>query len=151
MNDSTVIDIWNRASDGMGVGQLGKGDRALGALLLAHGLIMNGGVFDAVTIMTQDDFTKTISRFKFSREAIGEYHFFDEALAGYGFFGLGAISELLVRAKDLLNTEEDIGSLEAFFDSEYQRILPNDISLFSIYEKCLVDTPHEFAALVKNY
>ena len=50
MNKATQI--WNRALADYGLAGPALGDRALAAMLLAHGLVMNGGVLHAVEIAT---------------------------------------------------------------------------------------------------
>lgn len=59
--------VWNRACGGTEQ-NLRDGDRALAALLLVHGYIMNGGVGHAVTDLPADEL--------------------DAGIRGYEFFGL---------------------------------------------------------------
>jgi hypothetical protein len=134
MKASSAVCVWNRATDCKGCEQLSRGDRALAALLLAHGHIMNGGVFDTIENIESEDFAETIQR-----------DAFDKALAGYEFFGLGAVSELLLRARELLRANADIESLEASMDSEYETIVPDDSFLFSAFERRCVSNPGDFA------
>jgi hypothetical protein len=136
MTPSTAVAVWNRALDAYrGCENLGRGDRALAALLLAHGQVMNGGVFHTIETMQRDDLADF-----FRKDAL------DKAVAGYEFFGLGAVGGLLARAKDLLLKGADIGALEASIDSEYERIIPDDSFLFSAFERYFVDNPSDFAA-----
>jgi hypothetical protein len=123
--------IGNRAEHHQSESPLAKGDRALTAVLRAHGLVMNGGVFNSVEVMTRDEF--------------------NEALGGYRFFGLSEVSELLARAFVLVQREgADIGSQEQSFDAEYERLIPDDSFLFSVFEKYLQAQPADFASTLAS-
>jgi hypothetical protein len=67
--------IWNRATLKSGGSVRCAGDTALAALLLAHGLIMNGGVEHALECMSQSELLA--------------------ALAGYRYFGLERAAQAL--------------------------------------------------------
>lgn len=125
MEERIADRIWNRAALHQNEGALEIGDRALMALLRAHGLIMNGGVLNSVEVMTREEF--------------------DRALWGYRFFRLSEITELLTRAIALVRGEgAEIGPHEQWFDAEYERIIPQDSFLFAIFEKHLQDKPADF-------
>jgi hypothetical protein len=52
---STADRVWNRAALDAGGSPPREGDRALAALLLAHGMIMNGGVDHAVEALSAEE------------------------------------------------------------------------------------------------
>lgn len=97
--------IWNRACEGGGLNPC-NGDRALAALLKAHGHAMNGGVLHAV-------------------ECLGALELAD-AESGFRFFGLGAVADLLTRARKVLEAAQDLESYEAQLDHEYATLIPDD-------------------------
>jgi hypothetical protein len=72
--------IWNRACLDSGGPSPGKGDRALVALLRAHGLVMNGGVVHALASLSAEERS--------------------EAIAGFRYFGLLQAAEALSQAWD---------------------------------------------------
>jgi hypothetical protein len=74
--------VWNRAALESGGPHARPGDRALAALLLAHGLAMNGGVEHAIETM-------------FSHE-------FAAAISGYEFFSMPQVARLLQRIAEEL-------------------------------------------------
>ena len=69
--------VWNRAALDSGGSNPRDGDQALAALLLAHGLVMNGGVRHACSSLGPE-----------------ELH---AAVSGYRFFGFEEIATLLKR------------------------------------------------------
>jgi hypothetical protein len=85
---------------------------------------MNGGAFHAVDIMDRREF--------------------DDAIAGYQFFGLTDITVLLAKARDLLHESVDIEEHEALLDCEYASIIPNDSFLFSVFERYFNGHPGDF-------
>jgi hypothetical protein len=119
--------IWNRAALNDSSMMVAKGDRALSALLHLHGLIMNGGVLNALEILEPKQL--------------------NDAIAGYEFFGLKSITLLLSKAKDILDRSIDLDTQEALLDSEYASIIPDDSFLVSIFERYLRDNPSDFAPL----
>lgn len=127
MDLSITAIIWNRAAVNEECEQLARGDCALSALLRLHGLIMNGGVINAVEVMEQDEF--------------------NNAVASYQFFGLDAVSKLLMQVKKLLSKDAEIEPVEALMDSEYQKIIPDDSFLFSLFEKYYFAHPDDFSKL----
>jgi hypothetical protein len=104
-----------------------QGDHALVAILRMHGSIMNGGVINATEILEEDAFVATLS--------------------SYQFFGFESVSDLLVRARKLQCTGSDVGSQEAFFDSEYNKAIPDDSFLFSVFERYYAVSPGDFASI----
>jgi hypothetical protein len=148
MNKTTQV--WNRALDDYGLASSASGDHALAAMLLAHGLVMSGGVLDAVEIMDESQLAAAIS--------------------GYRFFGFDQVAALLLRTKEildagtddpkemerfavgpveivLLETDEHLGDLEPQLDLEYQGYIPDDSALFERFERHLAAHPGDFAGL----
>jgi hypothetical protein len=118
--------IWNRACEGGGE-EPRIGDRALSNLLGAHGLAMNGGVLHAVECLTPPELT--------------------DAADGYRFFDLDSVAELLVRARKLLEADEDLELHEAALDKEYARLVPEDSFLVIRFERRLDAHPEDFGPL----
>jgi len=129
MDEHLAVVIWNRAAGGATAGSLKDGDRSLAALLQAHGLIMNGGVLNAVEVMQQEEFRS--------------------AVAGYDYFELHGVSHLLRQARALVQRgeEEEIESHEAMFDADYRAIIPDDSALFRLFEERLRARPSDFASV----
>jgi hypothetical protein len=148
MNKATQI--WNRALDDYGLERSSLGDNALAAMLLAHGLAMNGGVLHAVEVMDEAQLAA--------------------AKTGYRFFGLEPVADLLSRAKDalgcetgdslerercavgdidvvLLEEDDYLSVLEPQMDSEYARYIPDDSALFERFERQLAANPDDFTGL----
>ena len=124
MNHDLLTAIWNRAaSDSRGM--QARGDRALSALLHAHGLVMNGGVLNAVEMLSDQQF--------------------DAAVAGYRFFGIEGVGDLLTHAKADLQSADDVGSKEQSFAVEYSRYVPSDSFLFAAFERRVLAQPTDFA------
>ena len=103
------------------------GDRALADLLHAHGLAMNGGVLQAVECMTAKEQS--------------------DAEAGYKYYGLDTVEQLLSRARRIFEAGEDLGNHKQRLDGEYAHLIPSDIILFERFEKRLKFTPSDFAPL----
>jgi hypothetical protein len=120
-----AIIIWNRAATDNGGAEPARGDRMLAALLYSHGLVMNGGVVHAVEIMQDTELAN--------------------AMAGYRFFSLASVADLLARAKMLFQSNSDFGRHEASFDAEYARYIPSDSRLCELFERYFADNPLDFA------
>jgi hypothetical protein len=82
----------------------------LSALLLAHGLTMNGGVVHATEAMTREER--------------------DAATSGYRFFGYGRVAELFA-ASDAWSHEEE---RELRLNAAYAAEIPDDESLYRQFE-----------------
>jgi hypothetical protein len=147
---SKATQVWNRACADNGLANPTAGDHALAAMLLAHGLVMNGGVLDAVEIMDERQLAA--------------------AIAGYRFFGFDQVADLLSQTKEFLKAgtadpnelerftingvevvllEEDnhLGDLEPQLDLDYHGHIPDDSSLFKRFERHLATNPGDFACL----
>ena len=114
-------EIWNRAALEMGGPKPEVGDSALSALLLLHGMAMNGGISHAVEVLSAAEF--------------------DSALDGYRFFGLHDVVELLVGA-----AFADDGGFEKL-DEMYGRFIPSDSTLSDAFEAKFAASPLSFAPL----
>ncbi|MHB9081794.1 MAG: DMP19 family protein [Pirellulaceae bacterium] len=117
--------IWNRAAMENGGTNPGRGDRALAALLHAHGIAMNGGVLHAAELLSDDELA--------------------DAQSGYRFFGFSAVAEVLARARGLLHDEVDLGRCERELDGEYSNLVPEDATLVRRFEQSYRSHPSDFA------
>ena len=106
-------EIWNRACQGGGATPR-AGDLALSALLLFHGLAMNGGVLHAVDCLSSAQLT--------------------DSQAGYRFFGFPSTAELLEKAHHGSTDEHDLDGIEAALDQEYWSHIPDDSTLVARFE-----------------
>jgi len=116
--------IWSRACLESGGPSPAAGDTALAALLLAHGLIMNGGVVHALQALSQSQLAA--------------------AIAGFNYFGLTAASQLLEQPPD--DTEET----EELLNALYWQVVPNDETLAHAFRIKLVAFPEVFAPVVSG-
>lgn len=117
--------IWNRACLEGGGPNPQRGDRALAALFAAHNLTMNGGVLHAVECLTASQLS--------------------DAEAGYWFFGLDSVGDLMMRARQIFEVGDDLESHEALLDQEYDMLVPNDSCLAERFAEHLKLHPSDFA------
>lgn len=123
----TPVDlIWNRACEGGGPNPC-SGDRALAALLKAHGLAMNGGVLHAVEWLNASELA--------------------EAEFGYRFFSFDAVADLLSRARKIWEADKDLECYERQLNHDYATLIPNDSSLAERFEAVHKMCPSEFSPL----
>lgn len=113
--------IWNRACLESGGASPAEGDRALASLLMAHGLIMNGGVVHALECMNQSE---TYA-----------------AIAGFEFFGLTKAANVLRQLPD--DTEET----EERLNRMYWSAVPEDETLTHAFRIKLATSPDVFAQI----
>ena len=106
---------------------LAPGDRALAALLRAHGLAMNGGVLHAAELLSENELT--------------------DAQNGYQFFAFPAVAGLLSRARNLFNDGHELDRYECELDAEYMQHTPDDSALFQKFEQHFSSHPTGFAPL----
>ena len=118
--------IWNRACFDTYFSPR-AGDIALRALLRAHGLTMNGGVFHAIECLSDSELLN--------------------AIAGYRFFGLDSAVEVLLRAKRLIEEKGDLGSQEVVLDKAYAAVIPDDSFIVQRFKQHLESHPLDFAPL----
>ena len=101
--------IWNRACGTFDIGPATPpGDAALAALLLCHGMAMNGGLVHACEGLEADQLSR--------------------AVAGYRFFGLDAaadsLAEIARRAAELEADDPAADDLEDEANRRYDEALP---------------------------
>lgn len=110
--------VWNRAALDNGGAAARSGDRALAALLVAHGLVMNGGVAHAVEVLSTDDFRA--------------------AVEGFRFFGFHELTNLLQQAASGAVDETNA-------DERYAAVIPTDSTLFDRFVAIYATSPSLFA------
>ncbi len=116
--------VWNRAAlDGGGTNPR-AGDRALADALKVHGLVMNGGVHHAVQVVGE-----------------GEVR---AAVAGFEYFGLRAIAEVLRRVQHDPTLREWSDATEDEANRLYWKALPDDGELLARFERRFGDKPADF-------
>lgn len=138
--------IWNRACEGGGSNPR-RGDRALAALIRAHGLAMNGGVLHAVECLSKPELL--------------------DAESGYRFFGFGSVADLIRRARQfseadtrsgratgllsrirrLFRAADDLETQESQLDSEYAALIPDDSVLLERFQEHWRTHASDFAPL----
>ena len=118
---------WNRAAFLAGKPGPRTGDSALSALLLAHGSVMNGGMLNCCQDSLSGDELQA-------------------AILGYQYFGLGAVAELLTRAK--LIPIDDADEAEARLDLEYAALIPDDNAIVVRFEAKFRASPADFGPVV---
>ncbi len=135
MRDSDKV--WNRAALDGGGGEPRAGDAALAALLLAPGLVSNGGVPHAAQHLSADEMRT--------------------AEAGYVFFGFDEVSGLLSRAAAAVARDAhargadargaDSEAMELGLDAAYARLVPDDRTICARFEAHFADRPELYAPL----
>ena len=120
--------IWNRACL-REFSNPGPGDRALGDLLLFHGLAMNGGVLHAIECCSADELRK--------------------AAAGYAFYGFAGVEPLIERGRIgfARGDETELDRLEAELDRAYEALIPTDQALADAFELHFAAHPEGYEAL----
>ncbi|MGD0959893.1 MAG: hypothetical protein ABSB19_08805 [Methylomonas sp.] len=119
MKMSRQVEIWNRAALDAGGDDPREGDSALAALLLLHGMAMNGGVDHAIDVLSSEEYAM--------------------ALAGYRYYGLERVADVLERARDATDAELDL------LDTEYSELVPQDETLVQAFRVKLMASPEAFA------
>ncbi len=89
---------------------------------------MNGGVLHAVECLTP----KVLS----------------DAMSGYRYYGLDVIVSLLIRARLILETDEDLGSHESPLGRSYMSIVQSDTWLIQRFKAHLALNPSEYAPVL---
>jgi hypothetical protein len=126
-NFMTAVElIWNRACKG-GCPNPCNGDRALAALLKAHGLVMNGGLLHAVECLSASELA--------------------DAQAGYRFFNLDSVAKLLAVARKFWEAGDDLEYYEGELNQDYTARIPDDSSLFERFESVHKIRASEFSSL----
>lgn len=132
MNDSSLTAsnrVWNRATEGGGP-EPSDGDRALAAMLLAHGYVMNGGVLHAVECLAADEL--------------------DAACRGYDRYGFEAIAKLLRDAARIVHDDPLAETEEARLDASYAAVIPSDRTLVKAFEADFETRPDTYAPLASK-
>lgn len=96
-----------------------EGDAALAALLLLHGMAMNGGLDHAIEVLGSENYAL--------------------ALNGFRYFGLEQAAAVLEQARDA--TEHQLEKL----DAEYGAVVPSDSTLVHAFQVKLLSSPEAFA------
>ncbi|HKO45883.1 MAG TPA: hypothetical protein VJU84_21580 [Pyrinomonadaceae bacterium] len=121
MQLSIADQIWNRAAMESGGSNAREGDRALSDLLLAHGMVMNGGIGHALEVLSSDELAA--------------------AVRGYRFFGLDVVASLLEHSVNA--TEQEVNQA----DARYGALIPSDQALVDHFEVLYGESPHAFASI----
>ena len=118
---SATHQVWNRAALEGGGPAPREGDKALNALLLFHGMGMNGGLAHAIEVLNEVEFRA--------------------AVEGYRFFRLDELADFLKSISDL--PEEDLEER----DGEYYEFVPDDSFLDEKFQAYFRKDPESFAPL----
>ncbi len=132
---TTVDRIWNRAALGEESEKARPGDVALASLLLAHGMIMNGGMLHVYEVLGGDELKAAIAGYR--------YFSFDEAARLIEKF-----QPLAARmdADDASDSEvERIGEIFDRADEIYFEAVPDDSALVARFEHAYQVNPEDFA------
>ena len=113
--------VWNRAALESGGASPREGDRALAALLLAHGMIMNGGVVHALESLSSAEV--------------------EAAIAGYRFYSLLDVARLLAAAAEDLDGDEAADHA----DAKYAEAVRDDDALFERFRAVFTELPDLFS------
>lgn len=113
--------VWNRTALEAGGRSPCAGDAALAALLLVHGMIMNGGMSHAVESLRPGEL--------------------ESGRAGCRYFGLHSAADTIERA-----LRDDSVDREASY-LEYLSAVPSDDVIFLAFEAAFRSDPAEFAPL----
>lgn len=125
----TIADeIWNRAL-AEPADELGPGDRALAAMLLVHGLVMNGGVHHALESVDADEWSA--------------------AIAGYAYFGCDDVAAFFRGAGNdpMLTAWTDETEMSA--NERYETLVPNDAHLVARFEDVFRERGDQFAPVAQ--
>ena len=113
--------VWNRAAVESGGPTAREGDKALAAVLQAHGYVMNGGVFHAVECLGAE-------RLRLSCE-------------GYIYFGLREIASVFDAAAEAEETDET----EDAFNNAYWAHAQDDEAIVERFERDITANPERYA------
>jgi hypothetical protein len=114
------VRVWNRAAVEAGGVSPRDGDKALAAVLEAHGLVMNGGVVHAVECLGPERLSR--------------------CCAGYVYFGLAEIAALLEAAANTDETDET----EAAFIKSYWTRAKDDSAISERFERDIRQHPDRY-------
>ncbi len=114
--------VWNRAALESGGADPRQGDRALAALLLAHGLLMNGGFDDALDSLSREEL--------------------EAAIAGFRFFAMDHAADLVERA-----SAGAFGSDLEEANRQYYEAVPEDGEIQERFHSLFASKPNVFAPI----
>ncbi len=121
--------VWNRACFG-NLDRLGlRGDRALTAMVLFHGFVMNGGILHPFDCLQPRKLAA--------------------AKSGYRFFGFHDVAEFISDVQIALNLSETSDAQEASFNQHYGKLVPDDEALAKRFEEYFRTHRSDFAPLTK--
>jgi hypothetical protein len=133
--------IWNRACDPFSH-LAGTGDRALQALLLVHGQVMNGGLASSLEYQSADQIQAAISGFEyFGRSDIG-------AVLRAGMetaFPAGVVEDPEAREDHMLALDDETSNRLERLDDAYNALVPRDEVLVDMFRDRLRTSPRDFA------
>lgn len=113
--------IWNRAATDCGGASPHRGDAELAALLLVHGMVMNGGLGHAFEALTTEEIEKGSN--------------------GFEFFGFSSIRDLLAEARGMDDEQREGATVR------YWAAVPDDGALMAAFERTLREHPEAFAPI----
>ena len=126
--------VWNRAAMEHWE-PVRRGDSALAALLRAHGMVCNGGVFHCIETHSSAEL--------------------EQGCAGFRFFGLAEVAALLEEAASKVTREAARAGdydeeLEFEFDGRYGELIPDDNTIVRRFEARFASHPEDFAPSGSN-
>jgi hypothetical protein len=132
MSDISASDlVWNRATELVDPRPgTAPGDAALAAVLLCHGMAMNGGLLHACDGLAADQLARAVS--------------------GYRFFGLDDVADLVsdvARQATALDPDDlDTGErLEVESNQRFHELVPDDDTVVRAFEAHHRDHPEAYA------
>lgn len=135
--------IWNRACDH--AAQLQRpGDRALQAVLISHGQIMNSGLYSAMYSNTFEELAAAARGFDFfERSDVADVL----RQAADAVFPNGPIGDADARERHVDDFHEQDPERLAHLEDAYQTLVPRDDALDAIFRERLSSSPQDFAPL----
>lgn len=130
MYQLTLTDkIWNRACMGPDLASA-PGDSALEAMISFHSVAMNGGVLHAIECFNAEELEKV--------------------KAGYIYFGLRSIAELISAAQVSLQDGAELAALAEVLDHKYSVEIPDDGMLVRAFEAHYKRNRDSYAPLAEH-
>jgi hypothetical protein len=98
-------------------------------MLLAHGMVCNGGVLHCFEALDEAEFSS--------------------ALSGYRYFGLAPVADLLERGQSAFGAASALqqDELDLTLDAEYWQLVPTDQTLVDHFHEQLMRVPTAFVDL----
>ena len=119
--------VWNRAAMEGGGDSPRAGDRALSALLLVHGMVMNGGVHHALESVDPTELAAGAD--------------------GYAFFGMHDVAAFFRGAAEDPDLSELTDDTEAAANRRYEEMVPDDDHLTARFHEVFRERAEEFAPI----